>query len=99
MAFFVNAADTTLGRTPLWEAAFWGRVELVKLLVEAGARVDVRDLENQTALDAALEEMTEGELREDIRQSEELGCEEEDFHYLREKLEIVDMLRAHGATL
>ncbi|MFC1762656.1 ankyrin repeat domain-containing protein [Planctomycetota bacterium] len=45
----VNAKDND-GRTPLHEAAMYGRFELAKLLVENGANVNSRDRDGQTAL-------------------------------------------------
>jgi hypothetical protein len=42
------------GQTPLFGAAFWGWDDVVAFLVENGARIDARDAEGRTALDAAL---------------------------------------------
>jgi len=42
------------GQTALFGAAFWGWNEVVEFLVEQGARIDARDAEARTAVDAAL---------------------------------------------
>ena len=42
-------------RTALWCAAFYGRLELVKVLVQAGADVDLPDMTDSTALIGALQ--------------------------------------------
>jgi ankyrin repeat protein len=49
----VNAADGT-GMTSLHWAAVEGNLELVRLLVEKGAKVDVRDREKKTPLEKAI---------------------------------------------
>lgn len=41
------------GNTPLHLAAFWGHNEVVKLLLDAGARTDIVNKKNRTALDLA----------------------------------------------
>jgi ankyrin repeat protein len=56
----VNAATTGGGRgkgpgqTPLFGAAFWGWNDVVEFLVANGARIDAKDAEGRTAVDAAL---------------------------------------------
>lgn len=45
-----NAADDN-GRTPLMLAAYDGKLDVVKLLVQAGADVNARDAKGQSALD------------------------------------------------
>jgi uncharacterized protein len=42
------------GQTALFGAAFWGWNEVVRYLVEQGARIDVADTEGRTPVDAAL---------------------------------------------
>jgi len=49
----VNAVDTR-GQTALHGAAFWGLDEVVEFLVERGARLDVKDRQGRTPLDAAM---------------------------------------------
>ena len=47
-------AKQTIKRDALWEAAFWGRVDIVKLFLSLGANVHVRDVWGATPfLDAA----------------------------------------------
>jgi len=41
------------GRTPLMEAAFWGRINNVKLLLEHGANKNLRDVHGRRAADLA----------------------------------------------
>ena len=45
----VNRQDTVFGLTPLMQAIKAGRVEAVRLLVQAGARLDLKDFEGRTA--------------------------------------------------
>jgi ankyrin repeat protein len=47
----INRQDTVFGLTPLMQVIKAGRVEAVKLLVEAGARLDQKDLQGRTAKD------------------------------------------------
>ena len=49
----INRQDTVFGLTPLMQAIKAGRVEAVRLLVEAGARLDLKDFEGRTATDYA----------------------------------------------
>jgi len=42
------------GQTALFGAAFWGWNDVVRYLVDAGAKIDVVDAEGRTAVDAAL---------------------------------------------
>ncbi|OJJ51843.1 hypothetical protein ASPSYDRAFT_96116 [Aspergillus sydowii CBS 593.65] len=48
----VNAVNCH-GTSPLMEAVFWGRLENVKLLLENGADKELRDNDNQQAIDLA----------------------------------------------
>lgn len=48
----VNSPDSD-GRTPLHAAAYFGRKELTKLLLELGADVSIKDNNEQTAADLA----------------------------------------------
>ena len=41
-------AKQTIKRDALWEAAFWGRVDIVKLFLSLGANVNARDVANGT---------------------------------------------------
>ncbi len=41
------------GRTPLHEAAYWGRLDVVKLLLVYGADLTVEDKDGRTPLDLA----------------------------------------------
>lgn len=49
----VDLSDET-GQTPLWLASLYGNVEIVKMLIAKGAKVDAK-YNNQTALDIATE--------------------------------------------
>ncbi|EFR02758.1 ankyrin repeat protein [Nannizzia gypsea CBS 118893] len=48
----VNAVDLN-GRSPLMEAALWGRLDTVKLLLENAADKGLQDTENHSAIDLA----------------------------------------------
>ena len=50
----INRQDTVFGLTPLMQAIKAGRSEAVKLLVDAGARLDLKDSEGRTAADYAV---------------------------------------------
>ncbi len=49
-----SGAANSAGRTALFGAAFWGWNEVVQLLVDHGARIDVADSTGLTPVDAAL---------------------------------------------
>jgi ankyrin repeat protein len=49
----VNAKDDS-GATPLYQAAAWGRLEAVDLLLQKAADKEVRNAEGLTALQAAI---------------------------------------------
>jgi ankyrin repeat protein len=51
----VNAKEASTGETPLHYAAFWGRANVVRALLEAGARVDVVSEQGRTPLHHAAE--------------------------------------------
>ncbi|KAK1479158.1 ankyrin repeat protein [Colletotrichum tamarilloi] len=59
----VNAGDNR-GRTPLTEAAFWTRVELVGILLAAGANAQQKDRDGRVAADFAEENERNDEERE-----------------------------------
>jgi ankyrin repeat protein len=42
------------GQTPLFGAAFWGWNDVITFLVSKGAKIDARDAEGRTAVDAAM---------------------------------------------
>ena len=42
-----SSADTEHGTTPAWDAAFNGRLDILKLLAKHGARLDVADIKNK----------------------------------------------------
>jgi len=49
--------QTTAGKaTPLHRAAFQGDIQIVKLLLDAGARPDIKDSDGQTAFHKAIQE-------------------------------------------
>ena len=50
----MNTVDPQRGWTPLHGAAFWGWNDVVKYLVEKGAKLDVKDSRGFTPIDAAL---------------------------------------------
>jgi uncharacterized protein len=50
----VNASDPSSGRSLLHGAAFWGWNDVVKFLVERGAKLEAKDNRGFTPLDAAL---------------------------------------------
>jgi len=50
----VNTVDPQRGWRPLHGAAFWGWNDVVKYLVEKGAKLDVKDSRGFTPIDAAL---------------------------------------------
>jgi len=52
----VNAQDPSSGASPLMQAAFGGHLEIVKVLLGAGAEVDRRDNRGATALICAAEQ-------------------------------------------
>jgi len=54
----VNAKDK-YGRTALMEAAYWGYVDAVKMLIEAGADIDAKSDQGMTALDFASKKAAE----------------------------------------
>jgi ankyrin repeat protein len=41
-------------RTPLYVAAYWGKVEIARMLIDAGADVDVKDNNDDTSLHVAI---------------------------------------------
>lgn len=47
--------DTTdlSGRTPLWWAAFRGRIDIARVLIQNGAHIDAWDIEGETPLFAS----------------------------------------------
>jgi uncharacterized protein len=49
----INGADH-LGRTPLLGAAFWGYDDVIRSLVDAGARLDAKDAQGRGAVDYAM---------------------------------------------
>jgi hypothetical protein len=49
----INAVDNR-GQTALHGAAFWGFDDVVQFLVENGAKLDVKDRQAKTPLDAAM---------------------------------------------
>jgi len=49
-----RGADHAHGQTALFGAAFWGWNEVVKFLVERGAKIDVADAKGLTPVDAAM---------------------------------------------
>jgi uncharacterized protein len=53
-------AQTNGGFTALMQAAKYGNIEIVKLLVSAGAELEIRDVDDKTALDYACEYQHEG---------------------------------------
>ena len=59
------------GETGLMCAVYWLRVEIVKLLVEAGARQDLRGYKNKTALESAF--LTEYLIKFDLSYKETEG--------------------------
>jgi ankyrin repeat protein len=50
----INAKDAQRGLTPLHEAARWGWNDVVKFLVENGARLDAKDDRGMTPVDSAM---------------------------------------------
>jgi ankyrin repeat protein len=50
----VNAIDPQRGQTPLHGAAFWGWNDVVKYLVDHGAKLDAKDSRGFTPVDSAL---------------------------------------------
>lgn len=55
----VNAVDKR-GRTAMFGAVWWGWNDVVKFLAASGARLDVKDLQGNTLLDAALGRAPQG---------------------------------------
>lgn len=51
--FGENVNKTSNGKTPLMYAARFNRVEIIKLLLENGAKVDIKDNQGHTAVDYA----------------------------------------------
>jgi hypothetical protein len=51
--FGENVNKTSNGKTPLMYAARFNRVEIINLLLENGATVDVKDRDGRTAMDYA----------------------------------------------
>ena len=51
------------GRTALFGAVFWGWNDVVRFLVDKGARLDVKDAQGRTLLDAALGRAAQGKGR------------------------------------
>jgi ankyrin repeat protein len=49
----INALDRDSKATPLHYAASWGREEMVKLLLDKGARREIRNTGGKTAADLA----------------------------------------------
>jgi len=49
-----RAGARAAGRTALYGAAFWGWNEVVKFLVERGAKIDVADVQGLTPVDSAM---------------------------------------------
>lgn len=59
--FFLKRGDNmnqinSVGNTPLHQAVLFGRIEIVKMLVEVGALLSVRNAEGKTAFEMANEE-------------------------------------------
>src|SRR5207237_1501581 len=50
----INASESQRGQTPLQGAAFWGWNDVVRFLVEHGARLDAKDARGMTPVDSAL---------------------------------------------
>jgi ankyrin repeat protein len=50
----INAKGGRRGQTPLHGAAFWGWNDVVKYLVDRGAKLDAKDAQGKTVVDAAL---------------------------------------------
>jgi ankyrin repeat protein len=50
----VNASESQRGQTPLHGAAFWGWNDVVRFLVEHGAKLEAKDARGMTPVDSAL---------------------------------------------
>src|SRR5438445_583694 len=50
----INASESQRGQTPLHGAAFWGWNDVVRFLVDHGARLDAKDARGMTPVDSAL---------------------------------------------
>ena len=51
----IDARDTDSGATPLYDAASWGKLEVVKLLLEKGADMNARNQAGKSPLQSAEE--------------------------------------------
>ena len=78
----VNDASTSSGRTPLHEAAFYGQLEIVKMLLAAGADPVARDSDGITPWDCA----TMSESRRNSAYLRPASCDA-----------VAELLKAHGA--
>jgi ankyrin repeat protein len=50
----INLSESQRGQTPLHGAAFWGWNDVVRFLVDHGARLDAKDARGMTPVDSAL---------------------------------------------